>query len=337
MNGKLGLQLSNRLHEPAPDEVEGLLCGPLADAVAVAAEGALDGFVFLGVGEGDVDQANGFGFCCAGRNGDAGDAEAEGGTGAETDSFGEGLRNFSGDGAVPGDELGRDIGEGGLEGVRVDDCAAKEGAGAAGDRGDALGDHAAGAAFGDGEGGLAEAEEKNDDLLERLAVRGVEPVFKGLFHAAGELVNALLGGGGVGLGAEEGDLDVASVGQDGGFDVGVGSVDGGEELVGLGLGDHGSLEGAPGDVARGQDLAQAGQALGVKEGAALVGRAGDEQDELAVTGEGDVEPLAGGGAVGVGQDGGAFEYVGLLEVVVGDGDAHGGGEARHTPSQPLVA
>ena len=69
-----------------------------------------------------------------------------------------------------------------------------------GTRGDARGDHAAGAAFGDGERGVAEAEVVEDDLLERiggLAAGGVEPVFEGLFKAAGELVDALLGGGGV--------------------------------------------------------------------------------------------------------------------------------------------
>ena len=154
-----------------------------------------------------------------------------------------------------GDQFGGDAGEGGLEFVGVDDGAAEEGARAAGDAGDALGDHAAGAAFGDGEGGLAEAEIVENDLFRanrRLAAGGVEPVFEGLFQAAGELVDALLGGFGVGLGAEQGELDVAGVGEDGGFDVGVGGVDGGEELVGLRLGNHGGAEGALGDVARGQ-------------------------------------------------------------------------------------
>ena len=68
-----------------------------------------------------------------------------------------------------------------------------------------------------------------------------------------------------------------------------------------------------------------GRQAASKSGRALVGRAGDEHEELAIAGEGDVEPLAGGGAVGVGEDGCALEDVGLLEVVVGHGDAPGGG------------
>ncbi len=120
-----------------------------------------------------------------------------------------------------------------------------------------------------------------------------------------------------GLGAEQGELDVAGVGEDGGFYIVIGGVDGGEELVGLGLGDHGGAEGALGDGARGHDCAQAGQAVVVEEWAALVGRAGEKHDEFAIAGEGGFEPLAGGAAVGVGQDGCAFEDVGLLEVVVG--------------------
>ena len=81
-------------------------------AVAVAAEGFFDGLGFLGVAEGDVDQAYGFVFGGAGGAGDAGDAEAEGCAGAETDAVGQGLGHFGGDCAVLGDQLGGDAGEG---------------------------------------------------------------------------------------------------------------------------------------------------------------------------------------------------------------------------------
>ncbi len=77
--------------------------------------------------------------------------------------------------------------------------------------------------------------------------------------------------------------------------------------------------------ARRHKFAQAGQAFGVKERPALVGRAGKEHDQLAIAGEGGVEPLAGRAAVGVGQQGCALENVGLLEIVLGHGDAPGGG------------
>ena len=146
-----------------------MLGGPFADALAVAAEGALDGVGFLGVAEGDVDKADRLEFGAAGGAGDAGDAQAEGCAGVAANAVGEGFGYLAGDGAALGDEIGRDAGEGGLEFVGVDDCAAEEGARAAGNAGDALGDHAAGAAFGDGESGLAEAEIVEDDLLQRFA------------------------------------------------------------------------------------------------------------------------------------------------------------------------
>ena len=67
------------------------------------------------------------------------------------------------------------------------------------------------------------------------------------------------------------------------------------------------------------------QALGVEERAALVRRAGNERDELAIAAEGGIEPLAGSAAVGVGQQRGAFQNVGLLQIVLRHGDAPGGG------------
>ena len=95
-------------------------------------------FGFLGVGEGDVDQADGLVFGAAGGAGDAGDAQAEGCAGAQADAVGEGFGDFGGDGAVLRRSARRDAGEGGLECVGVDDGAAEERARAAGDAGDAL-------------------------------------------------------------------------------------------------------------------------------------------------------------------------------------------------------
>ena len=70
------LILCGRLHKPSPYQVEGLLGGVFADAVAVAAEVLFDGFVFLGVGEGDVDQTDGLLFAAAGGAGDAGNSQS---------------------------------------------------------------------------------------------------------------------------------------------------------------------------------------------------------------------------------------------------------------------
>jgi len=76
------------LHQPAADQVEGLLAGPEADSVAVAVEVALDGLGLLGVADGDVDQAYGLLFRAAAGAGNACDAYADGGAGGEADSAG---------------------------------------------------------------------------------------------------------------------------------------------------------------------------------------------------------------------------------------------------------
>src|ERR1022692_1811404 len=85
------------------------------------------------------------------------------------------------------------------------------------------------------------------------------------------------------LGAEQGELDVAAVREDRGFDVLIRGVDRSQKLVCLRLRDHGSFECALGNEARRQSFAQPGQAFGVEEGLALTGRPGNEHDELAVT------------------------------------------------------
>src|SRR5271157_2900428 len=181
-----------RLSQPATDEVEGLLGGPFADALAVAAEGALDGVGFLGVAEGDVDKAYGLEFGAIGGAGDPGDSETQGCAGVAANAIGEGFGYLAGDGAALGDQIGRNAGEGSLEFVGVDNGSAEEGARAAGDSRDAFGDHASGAAFGDGKCGLAKAEKIEDDLLQRFSRGGVEPVFENFFHASRQLVDTLL-------------------------------------------------------------------------------------------------------------------------------------------------
>jgi len=80
-----------------------LLGGEFADAGAVAADVALVALGFLGVGKGDVDEADRFLVCSAAGAGDAGDAEAEGCAGADADAAGERFSDLGGDCAVLGD------------------------------------------------------------------------------------------------------------------------------------------------------------------------------------------------------------------------------------------
>ena len=194
-----------------------------------------------------------------------------------------------------------------------------------GNRRDAFGDQAAGAALRHRQRGLAQAEVVEHDLLQRIALRRVEPVVERLFHAAGQFVDARLRRFLGRLGAEQRELDVAGVGQDGGFHIGVLGVDGRQQLVGLRLGNHGGLQRALGDEPRRKDLAQARQAFGFKQRLALGRRAGDEHDQLAIALVERVDPLPRRAAVGIGKHGGALDHVGLLQVVRGHGDAPRGG------------
>ena len=114
-----------RLNEAAADEVEGKLRGPFANTNAIAAEGAVDRVGALSIGDSDVDEADGFGFRCAGGAGYACDAEADGCAGARADAFSESFGDFSRNGAVLCDEIGGDTGKVGLELVRLDDNSAE--------------------------------------------------------------------------------------------------------------------------------------------------------------------------------------------------------------------
>ncbi len=120
-------------------------------------------------------------------------------------------------------------------------------------------------------------------------------------------------------------MNVAGVGEDGGFDIGVCGVDGREELVGLRLGNHGGLERAFRDVADWNDFTKVGHAFVIEHGTAFVGRAGYEHDQLAKAGIEGLEPLSRSASVGVGDERRAFDEVGLLEIVLRHADAPGGG------------
>src|SRR5439155_7687179 len=77
----VSIRVKHFLQKVVADEFEGVLAGPPADAFAVAGEVELFDLGVLGVGEGDVDEADwlvGVGAGSSGaRAGDAGDRDAE--------------------------------------------------------------------------------------------------------------------------------------------------------------------------------------------------------------------------------------------------------------------
>ncbi len=172
----------------------------------------------------------------------AGDADAECRFATVADAFGEGGGDFAADGAVAVDHFRGDSGEFCLQSVGVDDGAAEKIARAAADGGDAFGEQASGAGFGDGDRGVAHLQPVADDLLERFAVAGVDGVVEFVFDHAGDFVDAALGGvlrGGDGF---EVQFDFSGAGEDGGLDVGVALVDGRDAGVDGGLSEHRDLQ-----------------------------------------------------------------------------------------------
>ncbi len=138
----------------------------------------------------------------------------------------------------------------------------------------------------------------------------------------GEGVDARLGFGERGLGALEVELDFAGGGEDGGVDVGERFVDGGGAGVDGGLRDEGHAQLAAGEEGGGKVGGEARLDLLDEERLEFFGRAGEQDDDAACWPSCRVvEVLAGGAAVGVGQQGGAVEDVGLLAVVGRHGDA----------------
>ena len=125
------------------------------------------------------------------------------------------------------------------------------------------------------------------------------------------------------------ELDFGVAGEDGGFDVGELGVDGSGAGVYLAFGDQRHAEDAAGEEAGRKDGGEARFDFGVEEGFEFAGGAGEEDGKLAVgfgvwALEDGVEPLAGGAAVGVGEEGGAVEDVGLADVVGRHGHVAGG-------------
>src|SRR5580692_3206722 len=149
------------------------------------------------VGEADVHQAHGLFRRTAAGTGDAGDADAESRAGAFADAVGEGERNFGADGAFRFDQTLRNADESGLQVVAVADYAAKKIGGAAGNVGEAFGEHAARAAFGDGDGGAIFVEDARDDFFEGFSIGGVEMFAESQSHAVGDFVEKFFGLGSI--------------------------------------------------------------------------------------------------------------------------------------------
>ena len=117
-----------------------------------------------------------------------------------------------------------------------------------------------------------------NNLFERLALRGVDEVAEFVFDAAGEFIHAGLGHFDDRFRADQVELDVAHVREDGGLNIFVLVVDGRDAGIGDGFADHGRLEGPGRDVTFRQNFGKAGQTFLVEEGLDFAGRSGEQHD-----------------------------------------------------------
>ena len=225
--------------------------------------------------------------------------------------------DFAAHSAVAVDHLRGHAGEFGLQSVGVDDSAAEKVARASADRGEALGEEASSARFGDGDGGVAHLEPVTDDLLERFAVAGVDGVVQFVFDDSCDFVDAALAGFLRGGARFEVEFDFSGAGEDGGLHVGVTLVDGGDARIDGGLAEHGDLQGADGEKCGRKFGVEALAHFGFEDGFEFVRRAGEQHDDVFAAVELSAEQLSGSGAVRIQKDGGALENVGLLRVVGG--------------------
>lgn len=177
------------------------------------------------------------------RAGDAGEGDGVVCAGAREASGGHGGGDLVADGAVSGDEIRGDAELSGFLLVGVDYGGAEEDGGGTGDAGDPVGHVAAGAGLGRGDAGASGGCESDDDILEGIIAGAVDGIAE---FVGGECPGT---GDGVGILAEEAeidfawaravaDLDMGETGEQGGLDaflkVGFGNTDGAEDADGEG-------------------------------------------------------------------------------------------------------
>lgn len=155
---------------------------------------------------------------------------------------------------------------------------------------------------------MSETKVEKDDLFKGFAVGGEDGVVHLLLDFGGEFVDAGLGFGERGFGAEEVELDLSTAGEDGGVDVGVLLVDRRGAGVDLRLGDERHTEHSGGEMEWREGSAEKWDYLLGEEGLEFFGWPRQKDDDAADAcfigvEEGGVQILAGRAAVLVVEDG----------------------------------
>src|SRR5215471_7613949 len=87
-------------HQFAPDHIQRLLRGPLANTIAITEELSFQHLCLVAISQRRVDQANRFLLGAASGSGDSGDADSQGCLAAFADTFRQGRCHLAADGSV---------------------------------------------------------------------------------------------------------------------------------------------------------------------------------------------------------------------------------------------
>src|ERR1700751_485203 len=184
---------SYRLHQLSAHHIERELGREPAHAFAIAGELALFHLRAIFTGKSVVDKPHGLFFRSAQGAGHARDTDPKRRLTALADALGQGGCDLAAYGAMLRDQTGGNVGEFGFEFIRVHHGSAHEVARTAADGGDPLSQQAAGAGLGGGQRGSPHSQVITNDLLKRLALRGVDGIFEFVFDVARQFIDPLLG------------------------------------------------------------------------------------------------------------------------------------------------
>jgi hypothetical protein len=203
------LSLEGEALQAAPEQFHGPLGGDFLEGLAVEGMGELEGRGAAGEGDSDDHGANRFFRGAPARAGDAGDGKGAGGPGGVAGSLGHFPGHAFAHGPLPGEGGGRDLEECFFGRVAVGDVALEKDFGGPGDIGEAMGEVAAGAGLGQGEGLSLGAEEFNQHFFQGLALVGKEI---GIEVMADDFLRLGEEGGRIGADGDEAEIDFAGAG-----------------------------------------------------------------------------------------------------------------------------
>src|SRR5271170_7193389 len=287
--------------------IERGLRGELANAFTIAGKaiGALARAVL--VSEADVHQAHRFFRRATAGPGNAGDADAESGAGAFADAVGERESYLGTYGAFRFDQTLRNADKRNFQLVAVANHAAQKIGRTAGNVGEAFCEHAAGAAFGDGDGGAIFGENARDNFFERFSFGGIEMFAEGQGHAVGDFVEKFFGFGGVARPGARMQLRAGGRGEDGGFGVGIKLIERAHARFDIGFAEAGGAQVAGEKALVAGNFGETRADFGFKNGFQLVRHAGKQHDDVAIG----FQPQRRSGAARIRENGGSFGNHGL--------------------------